>query len=46
LITDRRIRQGKFHGVAELEDALYQWLATWNQKARPFEWTATTVDKV
>jgi transposase len=46
LITDGRIRQGKFHGVAELEDAIYQWLAIWSQKARPFEWRATTVDKV
>ena len=32
LITDRMIRRGTFHCVAELERAIYQWLANWNNK--------------
>lgn len=49
LITERMIRRGTFHSVAELERAIYQWLATWNQEPRPFVWTATAdviLDKV
>ena len=41
LITDRMIRRGTFHSVAELEHAIYQWLATWNQEPQSFVWTAT-----
>jgi len=49
LITDRMIRRGTFHSVAELERAIYQWLAHWNQEPQPFVWTATAdiiLDKV
>src|SRR5574341_183608 len=49
LITDRMIRLGTFHSVAELEHAIYQWLANWNQEPQPFVWTATAdviLDKV
>ena len=49
LITDRMIRRGTFHCVDELEQAIYQWLATWNHEAKPFEWKATAdviLDKV
>ena len=49
LITERMIRRGTFHNVAELERAIYQWLATWNQEPRPFVWKATAdviLDKV
>src|SRR5574341_251817 len=49
LITDRMIRRGTFHSVAELEHAIYQWLANWNQEPQPFVWTATAdviLDKV
>jgi transposase len=49
LITDRMIRRGTFHCVAELEQAIYQWLAQWNQKPQPFVWKATAdviLDKV
>jgi len=48
-ITDRMIRRGTFHCVAELEQAIYQWLAQWNQKPQPFVWKATAdviLDKV
>jgi len=49
LITERMIRRGTFHSVAELERAIYQWLATWNNEPQPFVWTATAdiiLDKV
>jgi len=49
LITDRVIRRGTFRSVAELERAIYQWLATWNNGPQPFVWTATAdiiLDKV
>jgi transposase len=49
LITERMIRRGTFHSVAELERAIYQWLAHWNQEPQPFVWTATAdviLDKV
>ena len=49
LITDRMIRRGTFHSVDELERAIYQWLANWNNEPKPFEWKATAdviLDKV
>ena len=49
LITERMIRRGTFHTVAELERAIYQWLTRWNQEPRPFIWKATAdviLDKV
>ena len=49
LITDRMIRRGTFRSVAELERAIYQWLATWNTEPQAFVWTATAdviLDKV
>jgi transposase len=49
LITDRMIRRGTFHSVAELERAIYQWLANWNHESQPFIWRATAdviLDKV
>lgn len=41
LITDRMIRRGTFRSVEALEQAIYQWLATWNDHPKPFIWTAT-----
>ena len=49
LITDRMIRRGTFRSVAELEQAIYQWLANWNTDPKAFVWTATAdviLDKV
>src|SRR5271157_386075 len=49
LITQRMIRRGTFRSVAELERAIYQWLANWNEEPRPFVWKATAeviLDKV
>jgi transposase len=49
LITDRMIRRGTFHSVDELEHAIYEWLATWNNQPQPFVWKATAdviLDKI
>lgn len=49
LLTERMIRRGTFHSVADLERAIYQWLANWNEEPRPFIWKATAdviLDKV
>jgi transposase len=49
LITDRMIRRGTFHSAAELETAIYKWLASWNGKPAPFQWKASAdviLDKV
>ena len=49
LITDRMIRRGTFRSVQDLEQAIYQWLATWNDNPKPFLWRATAdviLDKV
>jgi hypothetical protein len=43
------IRRGTFHSVPELERAIYQWLANWNDDPQPFIWRATAdviLDKV
>jgi hypothetical protein len=42
LITDRMIGRGTFRSLQALEQAIYQWLATWNHNPKPFVWTATT----
>lgn len=41
IITERMIRRGTFHNVAELETAIYKWLGAWNAAPKPFTWTAT-----
>jgi transposase len=41
IVTERMIRRGTFHNVHELETAIYDWLARWNDSPRPFDWTAT-----
>jgi transposase len=41
LIIERMIRRGTFHSVKELEQAIYQWLASWNNEPKPFAWNAT-----
>ena len=49
LITNRMIRRGTFHSVAELENAIYHWLSNWNGKPTPFIWKASAeviLDKV
>jgi transposase len=49
LITDKMIRRGTFRSAAELERAIYAWLANWNNEPKPFVWKATAeviVEKV
>ena len=49
LITERMIRRGTFRSVQELEAAIYQWLAQWNENPRAFTWRASAdviLDKV
>jgi hypothetical protein len=49
LITGRMIRRAMFHSTQELEQAIYQWLATWNGDPTPFIWKASAdviLDKV
>jgi len=49
LITGRMIRRGTFLSVAELEKAIYHWLASWNGDPAPFVWKASAdliLDKV
>ena len=49
LITGRMIRRGTFHSTAELETAIYNWLANWNGEPTPFVWKASAdviLDKV
>jgi transposase len=44
-ITEKRIRRGSFHSVAELEQAINEYLEHNNRQPKPFVWTAT-VDKI
>src|SRR5215467_5102759 len=40
-LTSKRIRRGSFGSVEELEKAIAEFLAVWNEKPQPFVWTAT-----
>ena len=40
LLAERMNRHGTLRSVTELERAIYQWLANWNEETRPFVWTA------
>ena len=43
-ITDQRIRRGVFRSVAELEQAIQDYLQHHNQQPKPFIWTAKASD--
>ena len=43
-ITQKRIRRGIFTSVAELEDAIYDYLMRHNADPKPFVWTKTAED--
>jgi transposase len=48
-LTNKAIRRGVFRNVPELEKAIAEYLDSWNEKPRPFIWTATVgeiVDKL
>jgi transposase len=40
-ITNNRIRRGNFHSVAELEQAIHEYLEHNNRQPKPFVWTAS-----
>ena len=48
-LTDKAIRRGIFHSVPALIEAIEAYLATHNDRLKPFQWTATAdqiLDKV
>ena len=45
-LTDQAIRRGVFRSVSDLEKAIAEYLAAWNEQPRPFIWTATVGDIV
>jgi transposase len=44
-LTNKRIRRDSFLSVEDLTAAIEEFLAAWNQKPKPFVWTAT-VDSI
>jgi transposase len=44
-LTSKRIRRDSFGSVADLKQAIDEFLLAWNEKPRPFLWTAT-VDSI
>jgi transposase len=40
-LTTKRVRRDSFHSVEDLEKAITEFLAVWNQHPKPFVWTAT-----
>src|SRR3989442_1181131 len=40
-LTQKAVRRGAFVSVADLEEAIEQFLQAWNEQPRPFVWTAT-----
>jgi transposase len=44
-LTSKRIRRGSFGSVPELQQAIAEFLAAWNENPKPFVWTAT-VDSI
>ena len=44
-LTKKRIRRGSFGSVGDLKKAIEEFLAAWNEKPKPFVWTAT-VDSI
>jgi transposase len=40
-LTSKRIRRGSFGSVDDLQKAIEEFMAAWNEKPKPFVWTAT-----
>ena len=40
-LTAKRVRRGSFSSVQELQNAIAEFLTNWNEKPKPFIWTAT-----
>jgi len=45
-ITSQRIRRGVFHSVAELEQAIMDYIQHHNTDPKPFVWTKSAADIV
>ena len=45
-LTSKRIRRGSFFSVDDLEKAIEEFLEVWNEKPKPFVWTATVASIV
>jgi transposase len=43
-LSDKAIRRGNFVSVPDLEKAIAEFLAGWNESPNPFVWTATVED--
>ncbi len=43
-ITSRRIRRGSYSSVDDLEAAIYDYLAHYHERPKPFKWTKTAED--
>jgi hypothetical protein len=44
-LTNKRIRRDSFFSAQDLVTAIKEFLAAWNEKPKPFIWTAT-VDSI
>jgi transposase len=44
-LTEKAVRRGSFASVAELQNAIEEFLGSWNDNPRPFVWTAS-VEKI
>ena len=40
-LTQKAVRRGSFHSVADLEQAIKKFMDAWNAHPAPFVWTAT-----
>ena len=40
-LTSKRVRRGSFESVEDLQHAITEFMTVWNEKPRPFVWTAT-----
>ncbi len=40
-LTNKRVRRGSFYSVEDLQNAIMEFLDTWNGDPKPFVWTAT-----
>ncbi len=40
-LTSKRVRRGAFCSVEDLQNAIAEFLAAWNENPKPFVWTAT-----
>jgi transposase len=40
-LTSKRVRRGSFGSVQDLQNAIFEFMTNWNEKPKPFVWTAT-----